>query len=326
MPEISKIKTTNGTVYDIKDTVARATMAGAILIKGTTTTALTDQATTTPIKINNADYTPKANDAVFYNKKEFIFDGTKWHEFGDMTGLGALATKDSASGSFTPAGTVSQPTFTGTQKSVSVSGKPTGSVTISTGTGTANYTPSGTVSKPTFSGTATTSSGKFTPAGTISAANNTSGNYTPAGTVGAPTISVATAGATTTVNSITNVGTLPTLSTTVEDETLVFNFSQGTLPTKGADTTVKTGDASYSASAPSFTGTKVKLSFTGTEGNVSVSGTPTGTVSQPTFTGDGTELKATFSGTSFTSTGNYTPEGTVSQPTFSGTQGTVSVS
>jgi len=42
MPEISKIKTTNGTVYDIKDTVARATMAGAILIKGTTTTALTD--------------------------------------------------------------------------------------------------------------------------------------------------------------------------------------------------------------------------------------------------------------------------------------------
>ena len=27
------------------------------------------------------------NLAVFYGKKEFVFDGTKWHEFGDLTGL-----------------------------------------------------------------------------------------------------------------------------------------------------------------------------------------------------------------------------------------------
>ena len=60
------------------------------------------------------------------------------------------------------------------------------------------YTPSGTVSQPTFSGTSMTSSGNFTPSGTISinsSANQTatvspstgSGTYTPAGTISTPT-------------------------------------------------------------------------------------------------------------------------------------------
>lgn len=79
-------------------------------------------------------------------------------------------------------------------------------------------------------------------------------NFTPTGSVSTPTISKATAGATTTVNSITDVGTLPTLTTTVSNETLTISFSQGTLPTKGTDVTVKTGDATYEASQPSFTG------------------------------------------------------------------------
>ena len=221
MPDISKITLPSGTTYDIKDTVARQTASGAIQIKGTTTTPLTDEATTNPIIINDESYTAVGNDAVFYESKEFVFDGTYWHEFGDMTGLGALAMKDSASGSYTPAGTVSQPTFTGSS---------------------------------------TTSTGKFTPTGSVSA----------------PTISVDSAGSTTTVNSITDVGALPSLTTTVVNETLTIGWSAGTLPTKGSDTTVKTGDATYTASAPTFTGT---------EGNISVSGTPDGTVSQPTFTG-----------------------------------------
>jgi hypothetical protein len=99
------------------------------------------------------------------------------------------------------------------------------------------------------------------------------------------------------VNSITAVGTLPSLTTTVTNEVLTIGWSAGTLPTKGSDTTVKTGDASYTASAPAFTGTGVRLvtgniavpssytaSFTGTEGNLSVSGTPSGSVSS-TFSG-----------------------------------------
>lgn len=46
---------------------------------------------------------------------------------------------------------------------------------------------------------------------------------------------------TTTVNSITAVGTLPSLTTTVTNKVLTIGWSTGTLPTKGVDTTVLTG-------------------------------------------------------------------------------------
>ena len=185
-PKIARITLPSGTVYDIKDDKARQdidTLRGLITQTmkyiGTTSTALVDGSDTNPIVINQDYYTAEAGDVVIYGSKEFIFNGTVWNEFGETGSLRALAFKDSASGSFTPSGSVS-----------------------------------------------------------------------------APTISVAAAGATETINSITDVGTLPVLTTTVSDENLVISFSQGTLPTKGADTTVKTGDASYSASQPTFTGTQ----------------------------------------------------------------------
>ena len=55
--------------------------------------------------------------------------------------------------------------------------------------------------------------------------------------IGSKTASITSAG-TTTVNSITDVGTLPSLSYDAETEALTF--SAGTLPTKGNDTTVLT--------------------------------------------------------------------------------------
>lgn len=67
---------------------------GGIILKGETTTPLTDDATTNPITIDGASYTAQMNDAVFYGNKEFVFDGTKWHEFGDMSGLGTAAQKN----------------------------------------------------------------------------------------------------------------------------------------------------------------------------------------------------------------------------------------
>ena len=163
MPDISKITLPSGTTYDIKDTVARAATAGTIVLVGTTTTALTDEATTNPIMVDGQSYTAVSGNAVFYSKKEFIFDGTKWHEFGDMTGLGSLATKNSASGSFTPAGNVSQPTFTGTQATISMTYNPVAGVTITGGefTGTqgnvsVSGVPAGTISTPSFTGTSAT--------------------------------------------------------------------------------------------------------------------------------------------------------------------------
>lgn len=324
MPEISKITLPSGTTYDIKDATARASIAGAIVIKGVTTTALSDEATTNPIQIDGQSYTAKANDAVFYNKKEFVFDGTKWHEFGDMSGLGALATKDSVSATYTPQGTVSQPTFTGTASNVTIT-------TASSSSG--NYTPGGSVTQPTFTGDELTSTGKFTPSATVEVTTKSTSNktatvapassgtatYTPAGECSGSNVTLNT----TTVNSITAVGTLPALTTTVVDETLTIGWSAGTLPTKGSNTTVATSVKAITQ--PTFSGTGVRLvtgnipvpsaytaTFTGTEGDVTVTGTPTGTVSKPTFSG----TKVAISGT-------VTPSGTVSQPTFTGTQKTI---
>ena len=69
-------------------------------------------------------------------------------------------------------------------------------------------------------------------------------SYTPVGTNAKPTTTTAT------VNSITAVGTLPSL--TVTSETMIF--SPGTLPTKGADQSVVTDVA-----AATFTGTAATI-------------------------------------------------------------------
>lgn len=102
--DVSIIRDTSGNDWQIKDAVARAQAGGAIVIRGTTTTALTDEATTNPITIDGDSYTAVANDAVFYQKKEFVFDGTHWHEFGDMSGLKAFAFADTGSVTIKPKG------------------------------------------------------------------------------------------------------------------------------------------------------------------------------------------------------------------------------
>lgn len=267
MADISQIKLPNGTTYNIKDANARErieALESFTTYLGVTTTALTDGATTNPITINGQNVTAQSGNIVLYGNQEFIFDGTHWNQFGDLSSLGSLAYKNTASGSYTPSGTVSQPTFNG-----------------DTMNSTGSFTPAGSV-KLTNSNTKVA----------VSVAESGAVTYTPDGTVAAPTISVKTAGTTTTVNSITAVGTLPTYTVSGE----VLTLTQGTLPTKGKNQTVKTGDAAYQATAPEFTGTGVRLvtynisvpssaSFSGTAGAVSVSGTPSGTVSQPTFTG-----------------------------------------
>lgn len=283
MADISKITLPSGSVYNIKDEQARAdiaaiqgAIAGGVTFMGETTTVLTDGSAAASITVNGNNITSVKGYLVVYNSKEFVYDGTKWIELGDLSLIGALGYKDNA---------------------------------------TATYQPAGTVSQPTFSGSETTSTGTFTPAGNVNLTNSNqnvtvapaasgAATYTPEGSVSAPVISVATAGSTTTVNSITDVGTLPALTTTVSNENLTIGWSAGSLPTKGNNQTVKTSDATYEATAPSFTGTGARLitgdisipssaSFSGTEGNISVKGTPSGSISQPTFSG--TEVTITVS-------------------------------
>lgn len=116
MAEISQITLPSGTTYDIKDAQARQ----ATQWLGITTTALTDGATTNPIVISGNNVTAVAGNITSYNETEFIFNGTKWQEFGNLSGLGSLAYKSQATGSFTPAGSVSKPNVNVTPSKTSV--------------------------------------------------------------------------------------------------------------------------------------------------------------------------------------------------------------
>lgn len=118
MPDISQITLPSGTTYDIKDAQARSAKGWI----GITTTQLTDGDTTNPITINNVSVTAVAGDIVGVSGSdaEFIFNGTAWQEFGDLSDLKGLAYKDTASGSFTPAGSVSKPDITVTPQTASV--------------------------------------------------------------------------------------------------------------------------------------------------------------------------------------------------------------
>lgn len=354
-----------GQGYEIKDAYARSQIAAKTSFKGVMATEtksqlaptpLTDGATTNPVVVKdganaNKSVTAVAGDIVVGNgssassKDEFIFDGAKWQLMGSETqGLGSLAYKNSASGTYTPAGSVSQPTFTGTSASVSIT-------TADNTSG--NYTPKGSISGITWAGSSMTSSGKFTPEGsvsfsntnktaTVSAASSGTATYTPAGSVSAPTISVGTAGSTASISTVNAVNTVVSAVTAGASPSNAISYSSYdsstetlTLNKIGYNTTaaitttpktVKTGDATYTASAPTFTGTGVRLvtgnisvpntaTFSGTEGDVSVTGTTTGSITS----------QGAFSGTKTQISGTVTATGTVSKPTFSGTQATITV-
>ena len=341
MADISKITLPSGSTYNFKDAQARSDIAaiqtavtGGVSFLGITSTELSDGASTATITINSESVSAINGGMVIYGDDEFVYSSydSKWHRFGPAGTFKALAFKDNASATYTPAGTVTQPTFSGSELTSTGTASPSGSVSVSLSS--ANSTSSGAVSyisaigTKEFSGTQATIKPKVTAAGdvTISTGSGTA-NYTPAGSVSTPTISVSSAGATTTVNSITDVGSLPSFSATVSNENLTLSFDAGALPTKGSNTTVKTGDATYTASQPSFTGTGANLvaSFVGTEVEGTATYTPAGTVTVDSttkyLTGSGT-----FSGDSLSISVTGTPSGTVSQPTFSGTQATITVS
>lgn len=166
MPEISQITLPSGTTYDIKDAQARSAKGWI----GITTTALTDGSTTNPITIGGQSVTATAGDITAYGDSEFIWNGSEWQEFGDLSDLGSLAYQNSASGTFTPQGSVSAPTITPTTDNIpnvtSVGSMPTFTVsnevlTITAGSAPTLGTPitamtGATASAPTFTGTAGT--------------------------------------------------------------------------------------------------------------------------------------------------------------------------
>lgn len=140
-PILMTITLPNGNTYDIVDQGARNLIKELMNIHeylGVTTTPLTDGSTTNPIIIDGQSVTAEAGDVVTLNSdnSEMVYDSLgEWHIFGSLSGLGTLAFKNSASGSFTPSGSISA-SFTGSSTTSTGTFTPQGSVSSSGGTKT----------------------------------------------------------------------------------------------------------------------------------------------------------------------------------------------
>ena len=101
--------TLTNVTYDIKDAAARQMiqdLGNALYWIGVTTTELTDGATTNPITVNSEQVTAKIGGMAQYDGEEFVWNGSAWQSMGKAN-FGDLAFKSSATGSFTPSGSVS---------------------------------------------------------------------------------------------------------------------------------------------------------------------------------------------------------------------------
>ena len=317
-PIIYTVTMPSGNTYDLVDQGARDLIKELMNFRewlGVTTSEIDEGSSTNPILIGTTEVTAVAGDVVSRDSdhKDFIFSSTGvWQNFGELSGLGALAFKDSASGTYTPQGTISAPTFTGT--------------TIES---TGSYTPKGLISAPEFTGESMTSTGSYTPKGLISAPEFTgasmtsTGSYTPSGSISEVAIG------TTEVAAVKSVGTLPTCTMptfTVSNGNLTItdgSYVAGTLPESEA-VTVASGTVT---SQPTFTGTTADISvvgttagsvgaptFTGTTEDISVVGTTTGSVGALTFTGTTEDISVVG-----------TTAGTVGTSTFTGVEATITV-
>ena len=162
MADISKINL-GGTVYNIKDSVARDAIVNTLKFKGITTVALTNEGTQVPTDIYGAKATAadiRVGDLVVYNKAEYVWIEKKsgetstkqWCLLDALNAYGKLASKDSADGTTASNGThkhsVTVPTYTGAASNFSGKYTPAGTVTLTAATD--GVTISGTVSAPTI--------------------------------------------------------------------------------------------------------------------------------------------------------------------------------
>ena len=263
---ISKLSL-NGTAYTIKDAWVRAeveevksAIAGGTHFIGVTTTELTDGATTNPVTIGGESVTAVQGDIVLFAvangegtiNKEFIFDGTKWQEFGSQGLLKALAYKDSASGS--------------------------ASVPIASAITFNDYTPSvdkGTLAVTTATGTLAVTTTEDTATGTFSPA---------AITIAASTVTLTpTTGTFTALTDVTYTEATATLSISA---TTSSSFWTGATGEAAGQTVTPTADQSISVSYQKATATSgTFLTTASLTGDLAVTAVaPTATITDPTIT------------------------------------------
>ena len=281
----SRVKLLDGSYAEVKDAVARAAIGGATHFIGVTTTALTDGQTISKVTIGGEEVNLANGDLMLYGSKEFIYSSAdgKVHELGDTTGLGSLAYQNSASGTYTPAGSVSKPDIdvtptTGTVAAFKTAGSVTaGSANIPTAvsvtpgsanTPTAVTVQAGSANVPTavsvIPGSANTPTAVTLPTWAASVSGETlefswtSGSVT-AGTAGTPTavsVTEGTASVPTAVSVTPGVAAVPTAVTVTPGTASVPTAV--TLPTS-ENVSVVTGVAAELHEAPAFTGTEATI-------------------------------------------------------------------
>ena len=255
MADISKITLPSGNTYNIKDATAReaiASLEGGSHFLGLTTTPITDQATTSPIVVDGNSIVPVNGNIVVYDRAEFIWNGTKWIEFGDLSNLGQLAYRNN--------------------------------VTISKGAGdnVLGVDTTFTSSTPTITVTPTTTNIKATASGAAVGADGTANAITGFGAHTTDTfvksVSAETGNklVTTTVPNVTNAGSASTwtftMGTGANAETLIIDGANGSAPTLGTAKTVATGSvASDGTGSPVVTGVSIGTSASA----ITALGTPT---------------------------------------------------
>lgn len=250
--DISKIKI-GSTTYDIKDSVARAAATNGTHFIGILNTASEVEGAATSITDGSAPNiietslgvfvkgTPAENQVQFQAgdivmvgstganqsaPKEFIWDGSKFQELGSTGSLHDLAFKDSASGSYTPAGS-------NAPSAVSFEEHTTG--TFVTGVNAAAVAPSFTEGSFSAGTLPSFSEGTFS-AGTLPSFTEGSFDAGSLPSLGeATTGSFATEGVTAAYDSETEALELSVASTS-SAVTAQGTFSAGSLPSKAADT------------------------------------------------------------------------------------------
>ena len=246
MADISKITLPSGNTYNIKDAGAReliAQLQGGQYFLGLTTTALTDGATTKPIVIDDENVNQEKGNIVVYGNAEFIWDGAKWVEFGDLSNLGALATKDTVTlGKGSGDNVLGEATtFTAASSAVSFSGGTTDKVLGSSATFSTTVTPTTTNIKATASGVAVGANG--TAAAITGFAEHSTETFVKSVTADTTkklvttTVPNVTGNTNVTIPNVTNVGSASTWSFAMGSgtnaETLIISGANSTAPTLG---------------------------------------------------------------------------------------------
>lgn len=230
-------------------TAADLGITGALVFLGTTTTAISDGSTTKTITVNSKSVTAIAGNVVLYGGYEFVWTGSAWEQLG-QEGSFSLKTHTHEVPAHTPSGTISTPTITVTPNTTTVNSI-TGVGTLpvltyqeKTASKITNWS-AGTLPTASLSG----GTASLTISEDVSAGPNRHVKVNHTLSHSNPTLTF-------------SGGTLPSL--TYEDVKAddITEWSPGTLPTKGSNTTVVTSIKSATSSQPTFTGTAVPAATT----------------------------------------------------------------